>query len=204
MRKVLEVSRRSFLRLLGMLGLVAAGGKSTDAKTLVVLNPSLEAGPRPIPAAGSYQALNSQEIETLAALVDQIVPQDEFPSASEAGVVRYIDYALATGQNDRLPLYQKGLAATQDAARTEHGRDYHELSLDQQQALLEKIENGEADGKLWEKVSPTLFFEFLWQHTLEGYYGPPHYGGNKNYISWKMVGYPELHGLEPQLDKQDR
>ena len=188
MRKILEISRRSFLRIFGLLGLSLTGRRRVKA--------------RPVPAAlDSYKVLSAEEVKTLEALVDQLIPKDEFPAATEAGVVRYIDYALSTGQDDRFPLYQKGLAATNDAARAENKRDYHKLSFDDQKALLKKIENGDAPGKQWEGVSQKLFFEFLWKHTLEGYYGPPQYGGNKDYTSWNMVGYPELHGLEPKLEK---
>jgi hypothetical protein len=34
----------------------------------------------------------------------------------------------------------------------------------------------------------------LWGHVLEGFYGPPEEGGNKNYASWKMLGFPEHSG----------
>jgi len=28
------------------------------------------------------------------------------------------------------------------------------------------------------------------QHTVEGFFSDPIYGGNKNKIAWKMIGFP--------------
>ena len=41
-----------------------------------------------------------------------------------------------------------------------------------------------------------LFFELLRQHTMEGYYGSPRHGGNRDAASWRMLGLadPPLRG----------
>jgi len=41
-------------------------------------------------------------------------------------------------------------------------------------------------------VRPASFS--TWNRVLEGFYGPPEHGGNKDYASWKMVGSPEHSG----------
>jgi gluconate 2-dehydrogenase gamma chain len=35
------------------------------------------------------------------------------------------------------------------------------------------------------------FFELVREHTLEGYYGAPRHGGNRDAVSWRMLGLPE-------------
>jgi gluconate 2-dehydrogenase gamma chain len=35
------------------------------------------------------------------------------------------------------------------------------------------------------------FFELVRGHTLEGYYGSPRHGGNRDAVSWRMLGLPE-------------
>ena len=45
-----------------------------------------------------------------------------------------------------------------------------------------KAELGDFDGK--------PFFEALLQITMEGFFADPIYGGNRNKVSWKMVGFP--------------
>jgi gluconate 2-dehydrogenase gamma chain len=34
------------------------------------------------------------------------------------------------------------------------------------------------------------FFSALVLHTRQGYYSDPVYGGNKDYIGWKVIGFP--------------
>jgi hypothetical protein len=43
---------------------------------------------------GDWESLTEEEARTLTAVCDQIVPEDEFPSASQAGVLNYIDRQL--------------------------------------------------------------------------------------------------------------
>jgi len=35
------------------------------------------------------------------------------------------------------------------------------------------------------------FFELVRKHTLEGYYGSPRHGGNRDAVSWRMLGLAE-------------
>jgi len=35
------------------------------------------------------------------------------------------------------------------------------------------------------------FFELLRNHTMEGYYGSPRHGGNRDAVSWRMLGLAE-------------
>jgi gluconate 2-dehydrogenase gamma chain len=35
------------------------------------------------------------------------------------------------------------------------------------------------------------FFELVRKHTFEGYYGSPRHGGNRDAISWQMLGLAE-------------
>jgi len=35
-----------------------------------------------------------------------------------------------------------------------------------------------------------LFFEQVLGNTMEGFFGDPIYGGNRDMVSWKMVGFP--------------
>jgi gluconate 2-dehydrogenase gamma chain len=48
----------------------------------------------------------------------------------------------------------------------------------------------EAGGKDLAGVPGDLFFEHLWEVTLEGYFSDPVYGGNRGLISWRMIGFP--------------
>ncbi len=36
----------------------------------------------------------------------------------------------------------------------------------------------------------TEFFEQALQHTIEGFFADPIYGGNREMVSWKLIGFP--------------
>jgi len=35
-----------------------------------------------------------------------------------------------------------------------------------------------------------VFFAHLWGSTLEGFFADPVYGGNRDMLSWRMIGFP--------------
>jgi gluconate 2-dehydrogenase gamma chain len=35
------------------------------------------------------------------------------------------------------------------------------------------------------------FFDLVRRHTMEGYYGSPRHGGNRDAVSWRMLGLDE-------------
>ena len=39
-------------------------------------------------------------------------------------------------------------------------------------------------------VNSKAFFQLLWQNTKEGFFADPVYGGNRNMVGWKMIGFP--------------
>ena len=41
-----------------------------------------------------------------------------------------------------------------------------------------------------EGTNGRAFFELLLQNTREGFFADPVYGGNRNMVGWKMIGYP--------------
>ena len=54
--------------------------------------------------------------------------------------------------------------------------------------LSSQLENGGA-GDL-DGVPAALFFEHLLDLTVQGYFSDPAYGGNKDMVSWKAIGFP--------------
>lgn len=127
------------------------------------------------------KALTEAELATLKAAIDQLIPADEIgPSASEAGVFVYIDRSLAKPIADQLPHYQEGLAAL-DAAAGADG--FAGATSEQQLDILTQAEAGEvAEG----------FFEVLLNHTRQGMFADPMYGGNRDFAGWDLIGYPGL------------
>jgi gluconate 2-dehydrogenase gamma chain len=129
---------------------------------------------------GSWDFLNDAQARTLAAISDQIVPADDFPGASQAGVLTYIDRQLARHYRRHRDTYRDGLAQADATSRERYGRELAALASPQQAELVGAIE--EQNRK---------FFDLVRSHTLEGYYGAPRHGGNRDAVNWKMLGLAE-------------
>lgn len=92
--------------------------------------------------------------------------------------------------------YRAGIAGIEKSSRLLYGSDFAVLPQDKQVELLTKMEQGKAPQEAWQKISSTEFFGLLVDHTMQGFYGDPRHGGNRDRASWKMVGlsYPMIRG----------
>lgn len=131
--------------------------------------------------------LTESQWNVLCAAMDRIVPVDDFPSASQAGVDEYFRRQFSSDLQPLISLYSKALVALDDEARMNGRVGFTELSAADQDALLQKIERGETLA-VWPEASP-VFFQRLVHHVMEGYYADPGNGGNSGAVSWKMVGF---------------
>ncbi|MFN8096393.1 MAG: gluconate 2-dehydrogenase subunit 3 family protein [Vicinamibacteria bacterium] len=139
-----------------------------------------------------FRVLTDAEAATLAAACDRIVPPDEDPGASQAGVVVFVDRQLATRQKKELGFWREGLRGLDGAARRAHGKGFAELSEVEQVALLTRTEEGAGEKADWGDVSPAEFFRALRWFTMMGFYGDPRHGGNRDRVAWRMIGVPDL------------
>ncbi len=146
-----------------------------------------------------WRFLTVDEARTLAAVCDQIVPPDENLGAAWAGVVNYIFRHLCGALKDLRNPYRWGIVAINRSSRILYGHSFADLSSDQQVELLTKMEHGQAPAEAWEKISSTEFFGDLVSQTMQGFYGDPRHGGNRDGASWKMLGlaYPPIRGRIP-------
>jgi gluconate 2-dehydrogenase gamma chain len=132
-----------------------------------------------------YRFLTNAEAAVLAAVCDQIVPPDQDAGASQAGVVLFIDRQLTGFHRNRQKQYRAGIAAVDSLARERCGRPFAEAPLRDQLALLQDIEAKKAGDD-----SVRTFFQMVVSHTMQGFYGDPRHGGNRNWASWRMLGVP--------------
>jgi hypothetical protein len=124
-----------------------------------------------------------QQTATLRAAIDRIIPPDDYPSGWEAGVGDYLARQLAGDLASVLDTYQSGLDQLDIAAQATAGADFADLTPDAQDALLTAIEAGAQGDDL------ARFFRLLVAHTMEGYYGDPGNGGNRDQVAWRMIGF---------------
>jgi gluconate 2-dehydrogenase gamma chain len=138
-----------------------------------------------------WRALTAAEAATLAAAADRIIPPDEDPGASQAGVVVFVDRQLATRERKEAAFWRSGLRGLDAAARRRHGCGFAELSEDAQVALLRDAEAGVGERADWGDVLPAAFFDRLRRYTMMGFYGDPRHGGNRDRVAWRMLGVPD-------------
>jgi hypothetical protein len=137
-------------------------------------------------------ALTEPERRTLEALVDRLAPADELgPGALEMGAANYIDLSLADFLAAEKDSIAEGLASMDSFARASHGAAFRELPPDQKDAVLTAMENGTASGFGPESGDAArVFFNRVRRLTLEGMFGDPYYGGNRNFAGWDLIRYP--------------
>jgi gluconate 2-dehydrogenase gamma chain len=123
----------------------------------------------------------------LRAMMNRIIPQDDFPNAWEAGVGTYLERQFERDLQHQVETYRLGLEALDAESQASTGKSFTELSASMQDVLLSKMEAGQV--RLSWSVDPTEFFDMVIGHVMEGYYSDPGNGGNRDLIAWKMIGF---------------
>lgn len=181
MLEVEELSRRGFLKAAGSLagtawvaacwpGVLAAAQEAVAARD----------------AGAAFEALDPEEAADLAAIAAQIIPSDELPGATEAGVVYFMDSALRGFMSGAAGAIGKGLRALNKKA----GARFATLAPDAQLALLKA-----------EEASP--FFGTVHFMTVAGMFALPSYGGNRDHAGWKMLGFEHQMAWMPPFGYYD-
>ena len=127
--------------------------------------------------------------ETLRAVVDCLIPPDDFPGAYDAGVCDYLERIFQTDLASQSEFFIAGMDGIDAEALERFNHPFIQLTPDQKLTTLAAIESN--DVKTPWPISPSLFFEMLVNTTAEGYYSDPQQGGNRNCISWLMTGFEE-------------
>lgn len=140
--------------------------------------------------------LDPHQRATIEAATARIIPTDHDPGALEAGVIDYIERALAGHAKRAVQLYRDGVLELDRLAQERVGaKTFIALGAEEQDEVLRLLE---------QRASP--FFATLLEHTMEGFYGDPRHGGNKDRVGWKMIGFPGPSfpkGYEPPLGWYD-
>jgi len=164
------------------------------------------------PIGASYLYLVEPEIRFLEAAVEHLIPTDELgPGARDAGVVVYIDRALSStwgvhgrqyrsgpwlegtpqqGYQSRFTpqeVYRIAIREINEYCKVEFDRPFAQISPDRQLRLLQQLEKDEIRLP---SLSSKFFFDMLWRNTEEGFFSDPLYGGNRDKVGWKLLGFP--------------
>ncbi len=137
---------------------------------------------------GDWRALRASEAATLTAICERLIPADRDPGAAWAGVARFIDIQLTGPYRKYKKLYRQGLIATDQVSRLRFGHRFANLGPTQQDDVLGALERGDVPEEVWAKPQPRRFFDMVLAHTMQGFYGDPRHGGNREAIAWRMLG----------------
>ncbi len=207
-----DVPRRDFLKG-GALAATALTAGALPRPAEAQTGAGAQGGSTP-PPPEPLLTLTADEAAFFSAVYDAIIPADNLsPSGTDCGCVTYIDRQLAGAWGNGAKLYRNGPFLP---ARPEHGyqlplspREYFaagvkatnawtvktygktldRLSPADRSSALTAMESGQAQ---FDGLEAKPFFEALLQSAMEGFFADPMYGGNRNKVSWRMIGYPGL------------
>lgn len=158
----------------------------------------------------SARFFTDSERAFITAVVDRLIPKDDFPSASEAGVVVFLENQLSgsygrgdiyymkgpfqrgeptQGYQEQAPaiLYRQAIADIEAKLKSNNKKPFSQLDQKEQDQFLHDLSDGKVE---LEHVDGKTFFDTLWQDTQLGYLGDPVHGGNRDMASWRMIGFP--------------
>ena len=160
----------------------------------------------------AYGYLTVPEIRFLDAAVERMIPADELgPGAKEADVTYYIDRQLCSvwgthGRNYRSgpwlegapeqgfqsrltpqEIYRAGIRETNLYCRAKYDKYFEFLTAAQRDEVLKALDEGKVELA---SLSCKLFVDILWRNTEEGFFADPMYGGNRDKVGWKLLGFP--------------
>lgn len=208
-----QPNRRDFLKTVGTVGasgIAAAVGVDASAEPQARSPATAAAGAAPVSHA--YTFFTAPEAAFIEAAVDRLIPADDLtPGGTDCGVAVFIDRQLAGawGAGDRMymqgpwqkgvptqgyqsPLtpgefFRTGIAAANASCRKSFQKDFDRLTVDQQVKFLQDMEQGRVT---FDGISAPEFFNLLLATTLQGFFADPVYGGNRDKVAWKMIGFP--------------
>lgn len=184
----MTTTRRSFLATAAGVG--AAWGLTDWARVSEALAYAAQAAAqRPAPP---FVSLTPDEAAQVAAIAERIMPTTDTPGAREAGVIFFIDKALATSEKEAMPDIKKGFAdlRRRTARRKPGATRFTELSPADQDAVLAEMEKED-------------FFRALHYLTMVGMFADPSHGGNRDRVGWKLIGFDHQPTYTPPFGHYD-
>jgi gluconate 2-dehydrogenase gamma chain len=190
-----RISRRDLLKVAGAAGAAALAPSALSGATAAPTTPVATQGATvalPVVTTAPLLNLTAAETEILAAIVDRLIPSDDLgPGALAAGALRFIDRALSEAESSSAEAYRAGIAALDRYCRYSRGAAFGELSPRDQDSVLIDVQTGAATGAgTGFEGSSAAFFNLVKDHTWQGTFGDPQYGGNAGFVGWDLIRYP--------------
>lgn len=200
-----DLSRRNFLQL----GCSAVSTVWLSAHWPALLSAAKHARESVRSAASpKLEFFTPEQATEVEAITARIIPTDETPGAHEAGVVYFIDRALATFAVDDQKTYREGLPEMQ--ARTREifpaVEKFSAASPEQQDEILHSFDEEQEPNQRPRRARAAAqsFFELLRAHTVVAFLLDPDAGGDPQGIGWKLIGRDRQHMFQPPFGYYDK
>jgi gluconate 2-dehydrogenase gamma chain len=209
---IMRISRRHLLANTACWVLAGASARATTIADQLPWRPNAGSPPTPV-KPGPWLFFTGPEGRAIEAIADRIIPPDpQTPGGKDAGCAVFVDRQLAGpyGRQDGLytkpPFlpgipqqgpqseggpaheYRASLAALDRYCRSKYSdKPFADLDANAQDELLRGLESGHV--KL-EGANGTAFFTQVIKDVQTGFFADPIYGGNRDMVAWRMIGYP--------------
>ena len=215
-----KITRRSFVTTVGSASVVPAAAllapAARAAPTAPTASPHAPGGPASAASSAAsakavYLFFSGAEALWIEAACERLIPADELgPGALDAGVPNYLDKQLAGAWGAGERLYRSGPWQPGTASQgyqlpftpaelfhtslraiirdlDAQNSPFNAMSGESQDAYLQLLESSAHD---LDGVPSAVFFDVLLKMTVEGFFSDPVYGGNRNMVAWRMIGFP--------------
>ena len=193
-----RISRRVFVHRIGFVGggVVLVGSACTDKAKPKADEPKKPTAEKPKDAlTTSHRTFTNADFAVVSAACERVIPKDDDPGALDANVPEYIDRILQTSQLEKMKQdFVPGVAALDRRARRMFQVGFAEATPQQQDEAISVFKDSPPNS------GEARWYELLVVLTMEGFLGDPSYGGNKDKVGWKLVGFDLVGGAasEPQ------
>jgi hypothetical protein len=156
----------------------------------------------------SYRFFSAEQAQLLEALCDCLLPQNDRTEAQRIPIAPWIDEGLYNGRGlgyryENMPedreAYRMGLQGFDQTAHSLFRSAFVDLERADQNEVMRQIAEGSSPGKIWKRLSATLFFQRLMSDVITNYYAHP--------AAWAEIGFngpssPRGH-IRLRLDRRD-
>src|SRR5262245_50934544 len=153
-------------------------------------------GPLAVPQGLTKRFFTAAQLGQVRAVFEAIWPGGaNNPGATDVGAADYADILLGAPDDisyelrDWRPLYVAGLAMLGASSMSRTGKALEQLAVQEMTVLLTELAAGRLAGfpsDVWQQ----RFFAVLRAHCIEGCLADPRWGGNRDAMTWKWLGYP--------------
>ena len=130
---------------------------------------------------GPFPVVSEEPVPVEAASTRDIY---DFVAVATEQISRYGYQSVLSPQE----VYRRGLEFVDAYAQSQFQNNFVDLAPEQQDQILTDMQEDKATG--FEGPSGRAFFAQLRNDTIEGMFSDPMYGGNRDMVGWKLIGYP--------------